>query len=439
MLEALLELRSGEAPAEVSAATERLLRAHAPWALDVVGLAQCFIEAAGGPRDQRLFLSWSLSADTPTFAEVAKREGVPTRYANKLVRRAEERVRRALPGAPVPLPGLVSALQSRLGGVAPAVQLREELDRLGAHEAPAAPLLAWLAGPYVAVPGRPGWVATDPKAALARTGAALAEDGGTRRLVDLEAELAELCLSPASFVAWLSANGAVVVHDLAVSVSGSLANVLERLLDAYGTPRAPGQVLADLATGGRVVGPKALDAAMAERRFRRSSTGEVALAAWPEHEDRKTVDRKAVDRKTAVKKRPPTPATGTVSSEPDEGGVLAERVWLWVRVDAGVIKGLEAPVPAGLVEALGLAPLSRRTFSSRYGPVSLANEPPQALRGPLRAVVLAAGARPDDTVLLGFSRNGDLEVEVRRGPAQAGPVDMAEKATHFQAIATGGR
>ena len=96
VLEALLELRSGEAPAEVSTATGRLLRAHAPWALDVVGLAQCLIEAAGCPRDQRLFLSWSLGADTPSFAEVAKREGVPARYANKLVRRA----RRARPACP---------------------------------------------------------------------------------------------------------------------------------------------------------------------------------------------------------------------------------------------------------------------------------------------------------------------------------------------------
>ena len=105
----------------------------------------------------------------------------------------------------------------------------------------------------------------------------MAEDGGTRRLVDLQAELAELCLSPASFVAWLSANDAVAAHDLAVAVSGSLASVLKRLLDAYGTPRAPGQVLADLASRGRVVGPKAPDAARAERRFRQLPAGERAL------------------------------------------------------------------------------------------------------------------------------------------------------------------
>jgi len=429
VLEALLGLRSGGGPREVTAAAERLLRQHAPWSLDLAGLAKGLVGAAGGPLDQRLFLASSLSADPPTFVELATREGITSRQAQKLVRRAEQRVRRCLPTAPPPLPWSVSALANRLGGLALVGQMEEELERLGACTAPAAPLFAWLAGPYYPVPGRPEWVATDPKAALARTATALAEDGGTRRLVDLEAELVDLQLTAASLMPWLRANGAIIVHDLVVSVNGTLGAVLERLLDAHGTPRTPDQLLADLAAGGRRLVPTALARVLRERRrFRLSASGKVALAAWPREEAR-----------SPQGKRPRPTATSAATAQCTEEVPPAERFWLWVRVDAEVIKGAEAPVPAGLIEALGLPALSRRTFSSRFGPVTLANEPPQATRGPLRAVALATGARPDDTVLLGFSRGGDVEVEVRRGVAGPGPTGMfTEEALYFQATASGG-
>ena len=427
LLETLLDLRSAGTPPEVAAAADALLRQHAPWALDVDSLAKGLIEAAGEPRDRRVFLAWSLASDPPTFAELGKREGLTRRRANDLVRRAEDRVRRALPSAPVPLPWLVSTLASRLGGVVPAGRVGEELDRLGVHKEAAA-LLGWLAGPYLPVPGKPGWVATDPKTAVSRTAAALAEDGGTRRLVDLKTELADLRITTASFEPWVNTNGAIIVHDLAVSVGGTLVAGVERVLDAYGTPRTPEQLQADLAAGGRATEVTALSKALHQNRFRASPTGEVALSAWPcEHA-----------QKSPGKKRQPPPQSAA-TAQSTEGPAPAERFWLWVRVDTGVIKGSEGPVPVGLVEALGLSALSRRTFSSRFGPVTLANEPPQATRGPLRAVVLAAGARPDDTVLLGFSRSGDMEVEVRRGPAQPGPTGIStDKAVHFQATATGG-
>lgn len=428
LLETLLDLRSGGAPPDVTAAADGLLRRHAPWSLDVDSLTKGLLEAAGGPRDQQLFLASSLSPDAPTFVELAKREGIPSRQAQKLVRRAEQRVRCALRQAPAPLPWLVSTLASRLGGVAPAGQVESELDRLDIRKAQAAPLVAWLAGPYFSVAGRPGWVATAPKDALTRTAGALAEDGGTRQLADLDAELAGLRIKAASFVPWLNANGAVVVHDLAVSVGGAVGVAVERLLDAYGAPCTPDQLLADLASGGRALDGRALAGALRERRrFRYRPNGEVALAAWPEEDA----------RKAAGAKRRPSPVGP--ANAPAEELLPVERFWLWVRVDADVTRGSEAPVPAGLVQALSLPPLSRRTFSSRYGPVTLANEPPQATRGPLRAVVLAAGARPEDTVLLGFSRNGDLEVEVRRGPAQPGPSGVfSEQDAHFQSTASGG-
>ncbi len=89
-----------------------------------------------------------------------------------------------------------------------------------------------------------------------------------------------------------------------------------------------------------------------------------------------------------------------------------------------MLRGSEAAVPAALVEGVGLAPLARRTFSSRWGPVTLAHDGPQPTRGSVRAIALAAGAHADDTLLLGFSAAGDVTVEVRRGPGQVSSPDV---------------
>ena len=70
-------------------------------------------------------------------------------------------------------------------------------------------------------------------------------------------------------------------------------------------------------------------------------------------------------------------------------------------------------MPTELVERLGLGAQSRRTFSCRWGPVTLAYEGLQPVRGSLRAVARAVGARSGDTLLLGFSPAGDVAVELR--------------------------
>ncbi|MGH9073625.1 MAG: hypothetical protein ACRDZQ_05850, partial [Acidimicrobiales bacterium] len=94
------------------------------------------------------------------------------------------------------------------------------------------------------------------------------------------------------------------------------------------------------------------------------------------------------------------------------------RSWLWVRVDRDVLRGAEAAVPLATVELVGLRPHHRRTFSSRFGPVTLVHDGDQTTRGSVRAVALAAGAGDGDTLLLGFSGAGDFVVEVHRPPGQ---------------------
>ena len=140
------------------------------------------------------------------------------------------------------MPWLVSALRSRLGAVAQAEQVGAELDRLGAREPPVAELLAWLAGPYLRLKERPAWLSCANAPVVARTAACLNEDGGVRRLADVQAELADVEISAGNFRLWLQANGSALVHNLAVSAKGPLADVVERLLDAHGEARTLEQI-----------------------------------------------------------------------------------------------------------------------------------------------------------------------------------------------------
>jgi hypothetical protein len=441
LLEALLELRSGDGPFAVRDAAGAIVRQYAPWAL---ALAEMATGLAAAERDQRLFLAWVSRSDGQTFEELAEREGICRQNANRHVRRAEQRVREALAVATAPLRWAVSALRERLGAVSPVSQLDDELARLGAAEPPAPGMLAWLAGPYSSVPGRPGWLAKEPKEALDRTAACLAEDGGVRHWADVQAELADLDLKAANLRPWLACNGAVVVHDVVVSVEGPLSDVVERVLDAYGTALTPHEIVAELSGAGRLVSLEALAKVLRSRRFARSGSGAVRLTAWglDELQTAKPKSQQAGPKQAKSQQAGPkqpksqqgktagaqqAKAAGSLGAEGAglDGQVGQGRLWLWARVDADMLRGSEAPVPLALVEGLGVAPLARRTFSSRWGPLTLANEAPQPVRGPLRAVALATGARPGDTLLLGFSPRGDLEVDLRRGAGQAGQAEVA--------------
>ncbi len=262
VLEALLEHRSAGGPDAVRVAADRLLREHARWALDLAKPAALLVEAAGRERDQRLFISWSLHPDGRTFDDLAKQEGMCRQNVNGLVRRAESRVRAALETSPAPLPWVVATLRCRLGTAATEDQVAVELARLAAGKPPVGELITWLAGPYSPVPGRPGWVATEPKQLVARTAACLAADGGVRRLLDVETELADLGVHADRLRPWLRAGGATVVHDVVVSMSGSLADVIERVLDAHGQERTAEEIAVDLGSGNRVEAPAALASAL---------------------------------------------------------------------------------------------------------------------------------------------------------------------------------
>ena len=421
LLEALLDRRGGDHPPEVRHAAERVLRANAPWALDLTGSAGSLLDSAGDARSVRFFRSWVLGGGL-SLEDLAGQEGISSQRVGRIVHRAEARVRQAVAGVP-PWPWLVSTARRSLGALATREAVDAVLVRLGVTTSPEADLLAWLAGPYHPVPQHPGWVAVDPRRVTSRTADCLASDGGVRRLADVEAELADLEIAPAQLLTWLPANGVMVVHDLAVLVSGSLADAVERVLDAHGTARTPVEIEADLAAGGRVVEQRVLDRAVRGRRFTRSAAGGIRLSSW------------GTEERSSTKKSPRPPAKRD-RSEPararvapaEQAPATEPRLWLWVKIDDDVLRGSVAAVPAALVEGVGLAPLARRTFSSRWGPVTLAHDGPQPTRGSVRAITLAAGAQPDDTLLLGFSVTGDVAVEVRRGPGQVSPPDVGAAA-----------
>ncbi len=400
LTEALLEKRSAPEPSPVQVAADRLLRVHAPWALNLEGAATRLIARAGNERSRRFF--WvSLGTDGPSPAHLAAEEGVSPERIRQILQFAGRRVRAPLNQVGGPLPWTARALRDRLGPLTTEAALAGTLRDLGASGGQAAPLLRWLAGPYLPVPRRPGWMAVEPRRVAARTAGCLAAEGGVRRFVDVESDLADLGIRPGVLKRWLAALGAPVIHDLVVLVEGPLPEALERILDARGTPRTVDQLVADLAAGGRVVDDGRLTTALRGRRFARAAKGAIGLAAWGS-------DERRPDERPGAPPRPDASATPAPPPPP-----VPKRLWVRVKVDQETLRGAEAGVPVRLVEGLGLEPPSRRTFSSRWGPVTLAYDGKKPTRGSVRAVALAAGARLDDILLMGFSVDGDVSVEVR--------------------------
>jgi hypothetical protein len=156
------------------------------------------------------------------------------------------------------------------------------LDPSTGHEARrAAELLLWLAGPFDPVPRCPGWLCVEPDDLLSRTREMLTQDGGVRSLATTKASLEELGVTAAQVRAWLGVCGAAVVDDdLAVWLSGPLADVLERLMDASGCGLTASECRHLLLSGGRSAERSELERALRGRRFRRV-TGEVyELTSW---------------------------------------------------------------------------------------------------------------------------------------------------------------
>ncbi len=413
VLEALLDIRSSDAPRPVRDAAGRLVKREAPWALDHDAAVVALLRAAGDERSRLLFDGWSSWREPRSLPQLANESGISAQRAGQVVHRFDSRLRAGLNVAPGPLPWIVSRLRARLGPVTTVERAEHVLgcfDLVG----PAGDLVLWLAGPYRPVPSRSGWLALGHRTVVAHTASCLAADGGVRPIADVEADLG---LSGQHLRAWLLACQATIVHELAVSLAGPLPDIVERILDAHGRTLTAAAITACLAEGDRVTTDDSLRRALRAKRFVRHPDGNFGLADW-----------ESVPSGPAPPRSPDARPWSTESTtSPDDKALddsrRDDRLWLWVRVDTDVLRGGEAVVPGALAEGLGLRAPARRTFSSRYGPIALAADGPHPTRGSVRAIALAAGARHGDTVLLGFSRDGDVHVEVR---CPTGPLDAAD-------------
>lgn len=110
---------------------------------------------------------------------------------------------------------------------------------------------------------------------------------------------------------------------------------------------------------------------------------------------------------------PPAPPTAELLPGGQRDGASPGRARLRIEVDAAVLRGASDPVPQAVVLALGVPSGGRRTFPTRFGPVALVHTTAQPTRGSVRPVVLAAGARTGDALVLEFDATaGDASVEL---------------------------
>lgn len=423
MRSALVELSGGRHPEDVRRAAIRLLEARelaageGRGAADLVEALEAVLSAAGDARDQVVFRARELTlGERPSFDQLARQLRLSRERVRQLRVRAAERVRAAADAGPESVAGLSAEVRARLGVVVPAAHAGALLAALGAGPLAAAPgqLVLWLAGPYWPVRGLDGWLATEPDDLVASTKHLLSEDGGARLAQQVRDELATLGVVEGHRDGWLAACGAVLVDDMVVSTAGAPGDVIERLLFAAGAPLTATE-LGSLLPGGS---DNAAATLRRDARFVRSDERAEAfeLAEW-RAETAPTPPLGGSRREPAAK--PDEPASGLPS--------IDGRYWLRLAVDEAVLAGRSQPAPAELAHAVGVAPDHRRTFAGRYGPISLVNDDDGPLLASLRPIALACGATVGDTLLLGFSPDGNLTVKLHTGEAQAPePHDVAQ-------------
>ncbi|MBA3606421.1 MAG: hypothetical protein H0W46_10725, partial [Acidimicrobiia bacterium] len=245
-------------------------------------------------------------------------------------------------------------------------------------------LLVRFAGPYRSVDAHPEWIATDPAELVAETRRMIHEDGGVRLAEHITKELQSLGMAGEYVDAWLACQPVRVVDGLVVALTGTPGDVAERALDVTGQPLSTEEMTA------WVPGPPELTAALwrgRDRRFVITVDDELALADWGRD-----------DVATATDGRRPA--------------------LLRVEVDTAVLAGHDAPIEPGLAHALSLRHGSRRTFPTRYGPVTLTYDDATPRRGSVRAVALAVGAVTGNVLEITLYPDG-LGTTVRLLPSPA--------------------
>ena len=393
---------NGNGPPEVRAAAACLLRAadlaSSPLMVDL----DMVWEAAGDHRDRSVLAYRVLRLDRRLSTKALGHAlGISDQRVQQIQARAEQRARDAAAGPGAGVRVLAADLGARLGPACRLTAIDGALADLGLppHDDARSAVLVWLAGPYTPVKGHDGWVATDPVTLVADTRRLLHLDGGVRQLDHLVADLEAAGVTSEDAGDWLATHDVVLLDGLVVSRSGSPADMSERILSATGRAMTAAELagLASAAAGAAPGDATAHDGRLRrDPRFIRVDRHHFELAEWGG-----TPFQEA---------RPPVPA----ELFPGAGrATLTGRSQLRIEVDAAALRGASAAVPMAVVEALGLACGSRRTFTTRYGPVALTRTADQPSRGSVRPIALAAGARAGDALVIDFdAATGDASVDV---------------------------
>ncbi|MDQ6725137.1 MAG: hypothetical protein M3066_03060 [Actinomycetota bacterium] len=374
---------SGDGTADVRAAASLLLDAADRAGDPRVALLDQAWKAAGDHRDRGIFAHRALQLEGPTpTAVLVDALGLSAARVLQIQAQAQKRSREAV--GPT-LANLAADVAARLGPVCRLASVDDALADMGlpARTDPRVALLVWLAGPYLPVTGRTGWLATDPAGFRADTSRLLHDDGGVRQLDHVTADLKAAGLGSTDVDDWLGGLPVVVVDGLVVAVSGHPVDVAERLLSATGRAMTAADLVAAWSAGLEVTD---LDTRLGrDPRFVRVDRDHFELSEW--------------GGEPFVEPTPQAPA----ELFPGAGrGAPTGRCELRIEVDAAALRGTTVPVPLSIVHALGVVCGGRRTFATRYGPVALSHAPAHASRGSVRPVALAAGAGPGDVLLFEF-------------------------------------
>lgn len=468
-------------PDSVSDTARRLLARSAPWATVLEAPLLGLLEAVAEEQDLSIFFNVELGTGArASLVELGSELGVSSSRIAQRRDRAAAEIRQELAASPAPLEWLVGYVRRSLGTAARCDETGELLSRCGlaymsteGQARRAAELLLWLAGPYRLDARVGGWLLCGPDDLVVATRRMLSDDDGIRSLGDVGESLRRLGLSDRVIVPWVHACGSAVVDgELCAWLAGALPDVLERLLEAHGRAVTVQKCEELLASGGRRTGRDDLERTLGFRRFRSLPEGSFELAAWPAADSaRSSVRRSSLGPSVSTGGRlagsparaerdredkdeswqPGLPGIDSAAGAGDGGGASvswspwpevsevtsehgargsapsapgADRAWFIVEVDDVLLGGDGSAAPEVLVRALGVGWRQRRTFVSRYGPVTIANDGSTPTHSPLRPVALGAGAEPGDSLVLGFSAAGDVVVEVRRrlaGGLAAGP------------------
>lgn len=371
-LRAVLADLGRAAPPEVDSAVARLLAVPASEPARCLVFLDEALAAAGDVRDRAVFEHGVLAVRASvTRAKVAAAVGVGPERVRQLAVRAADRVDTFVDSAPAKVHEAATMVASQLGVAAPFGAVDAVLERCGLPSLPdsRSQLLLRMAGPYRLVGGECEWVALDPAELVAETRRMIHEDGGVRLVEHVTKELDALGIAAEHVEAWLAGQPVRVVDGLVVATSGAPGDVAERALQASGRPMTMDEVASWV--GGDRDQVETLWSAR-DRRFVVTADDALTLAEWGD--EAATADRLADGAQHAA------PA-------------------LRVVVDGAVLGGASGPVPLALAHTIGLQRGARRTFATRYGPVTVSYDAELPTRGSIRPVVLAVGAAVGDELM----------------------------------------